>query len=345
MRAMIIKEFRELGRDRRTLAMAVMMPIVLLLLFGYAANFQVDDISTAVIGEHAQQVSDGLPELFDVRDDVEGDDPETMLRENRVDAVVDSSQRPVKVYLDGSALFVSQSAQLAIGRSGGALESEVLFNPDLETSWVIVPAIIGLVMALIGTMITSLGLVREKESGTLEQLAVMPIRPSAVILGKIAPYFTIALIDITIITLLGIWLFGVPFNGPIWVFALGAVAFLCVVLGLGILSSTISSTAGQAMQTALFFMLPQILLSGMIFPLEAMPWAIRWIGQLLPLTYFINVSHGVLLRGAGIAQAWPSIVVLAAMALFVLTASTLRFRAMIAPRRTRARSPRHAKAA
>lgn len=335
MRAMIVKEFRELSRDKRTMAMAILLPILLLVLFGYAANFTVDHIATAVVGPQAEQVATQLPDIFEVRT-VEGDDPTELLRSNAVDAVVDTSQRPAKVYLDGSALFVAQSAQLVIGKSGGALTSEVLFNPDLKTAWVLVPAIIGLVMALIGTTITSLGLVREKESGTLEQLAVMPIRPSSVIVGKIAPYFVLALIDITVITLLGTWLFGVPFNGPVWVFTLGAVLFLCVVLGLGVLASTLSATAGQAMQTALFFMLPQILLSGMIFPLEAMPWGVRWIGQLLPLTYFINVSHGVLLRGAGIVDVWPSLVVLAAMAFVVLTAATLRFRATITPRRHRA---------
>lgn len=340
MRAMIIKEFRELGRDHRTLAMAVVMPMILLILFGYAANFTVDTISTAVIGSHSAAVEEKLPEFFDVRT-VDGDDPARILRENRADAVIVTDALPPKVYLDGSALFSAQAAKLAIGQSGGALEVEVLFNPDLKTSWVLVPAIIGLVMALIGTMITSLGLVREKEAGTLEQLSVMPIRPWAVIVGKIAPYFALALLDITIVTLLGMWLFGVPFNGPVWVFALGAALFLFVVLGLGVLSSTLSATAGQAMQTALFFMLPQILLSGMIFPLEAMPWGIRWIGQLLPLTYFIDVSHGVLLRGAGIAEAWPSLTVLVGMAVVVLTASTLRFHATIAPHRPRGRA-RHA---
>ena len=314
------------------MAMVLILPAILLILFGYAANFSVDSIPTAVIGANAAQVETMLPDAFDTSTKVTGSDPTELLRSNTVDAVVDSDQSPVKVYLDGSALFTAQSAMIAISRSGGAVTAEVLFNPDLTTSWVLVPAIIGLVMALIGTMITSLGLVREKEAGTLELLAVMPIRASSVIIGKIAPYFALALVDITLITVLGITLFGVPFNGPVWVFALGAVLFLCVVLGLGVFASTVSNTAGQAMQTALFFMLPQILLSGMVFPLEAMPWAVRWIGQCLPLTYFINVSQGVLLRGAGFMEVWPSLLILAAMAAIVLTASTLRFRASIAPR-------------
>lgn len=333
MRAMILKEFRELRRDHRTLAMVIVLPIALLIIFGYAANFTVEHASTAVVGSHADAVAGQLPDFFEVDDEVSGSDPEELLRGNRVDVVIDTDQSPAKAYIDGSALFVAQAAVSAVSHSGGALASEVLFNPDLTTSWVLVPAITGLVMALIGTMITSIGLVREKEVGTIEQLAVMPISAASVIVGKIAPYFLLASLDITIVTVLGLWLFDVPFNGPVWVFAFGAALFLCVVLGLGVLASTLSSTTGQAIQTALFFMLPQILLSGMVFPLEAMPWGVRWIGYCLPLTYFIQLAHGVMLRGAGITDVWFSLVVLAALGSVVLSAAILRFRATLAPRR------------
>ncbi len=331
MRAMIVKEFRELGRDRRTLAMVVLLPVVLLVIFGYAANFSVEHISTAVIGNNAGSVTDRLPDLFDVTEDVSGTDPVELLRSDQVDVVIDTDTMPMTAYVDGSALFVAQSVQVATGNSGGLLRAEVLFNPDLSTSWVLVPAIAGLVMALIGTIITSIGLVREKETGTIEQLAVLPIRPPAVIIGKIAPYFVLALIDITIVTLLGLSLFDVPFNGPIWVYALGAALFLLAVLGFGVLASTLADTTGQAIQTAMFFMFPQILLSGMIFPLEAMPWGVRWIGYGLPLTYFIKVAHGVLLRGAGFGDLWPSLLILAAMAVIILSVAILRFGASLAP--------------
>ena len=209
----------------------------------------------------------------------------------------------------------------------------MLYNPDLKTSWVMVPAIIGLILTFIGTIITSIGMVRERETGTLEQLAVMPIRPSRVILGKIAPYFLVASADMIIVTVLGILLFSVPFNGSPFVFALGAAIFLFVVLGLGVFISTISQTEGQAIQTAFFFLLPQILLSGMIFPLEAMAAGVRWIGYLLPLTYFTMISQGIMLRGAPIASLWLPFVVLTAMAVVVFTGATLRFRRDLAPGR------------
>ncbi len=211
------------------------------------------------------------------------------------------------------------------------LTVQVLFNPHLKTSWVMVPALVGLIMTFIGTIITSLGLVRERQSGTLEQLAVMPFRPSDVIIGKIAPYFLLASVDMVLVTIVGVALFGVPFAGNLLVFALASAVFLLVVLGLGVLISTLSQNQGQAIQAALLVMLPQVLLSGMIFPLSAMPWGVRWIGYALPLTYYINISRGVMLRDASLVSLWPSLVVLAGMAFLVLGVAILRFRRDLAP--------------
>jgi len=237
--------------------------------------------------------------------------------------------------VDGSNLFAAQSIVSVLNKAGGTVDTQVLFNPDLKTSWVMVPAIIGLILTFIGTIITSIGLVKERETGTLEQLAVMPIRPSTVIVGKIAPYFLLASLDMIIVTVLGIVLFDVPFNGNPLAFALGAALFLLVVLGLGVFISTISQTTGQAIQTAFFFLLPQILLSGMIFPLDAMAAGVRWIGYLLPLTYFTMISQGVMLRGATIAELWLPFTVLTVMAVVVFTGATLRFRRDLAPGRRR----------
>ncbi|MXP24098.1 ABC transporter permease subunit [Gordonia sp. HNM0687] len=336
MRAMILKEFRELRRDRRTLAMLIVLPLLLLVIFGYAANFYVSSVQTAVLGPSAERVATALPPFFEVTETDAADGAthaQDMLRENTVDVAVvtgNPGEQPT-AYVDGSNLFAAQSTVSILNKLGGQIRTEVLFNPDLKTSWVMVPAIIGLILTFIGTIITSIGLVREREAGTLEQLAVMPIAPSQVILGKIVPYFILAAIDMTVVTVLGMLLFDVPFNGNVLVFALGAAIFLFVVLGLGVLISTISQTTGQAIQTAFFFLLPQILLSGMIFPLDAMAAGVRWIGYLLPLTYFTMISQGVMLRGAPIESLWLPLVVLTAMAVVVFTAATLRFRRDLAP--------------
>ncbi|MBW9210655.1 ABC transporter permease [Mumia sp. zg.B53] len=343
MRAMIIKEFRELVRDHRTLALLVAMPLLLLVVFGYAANFSVDRVDTAVVGPEAEQVAGTLPGFFDVSttEPSEGeDDARDLLRDDIVDVALVTGAGGTRALVDGSNLFAAQSAVAALKTSGQGMTVEVLYNPDLKTSWVMIPAIIGLILTFIGTIITSIGLVREREAGTLEQLAVMPIRPSTVILGKVTPYFVLAALDMAVVTVLGMLLFDVPFNGHVLTFALGAVLFLLVVLGIGIFISTISQTAGQAIQSAFFVLLPQILLSGMIFPLEAMAAGVRWIGYLLPLTYFTMISQGVMLRGAPITALWLPLVVLAVMALVVFTAATLRFRRDLAPERKVKDQPR-----
>ena len=346
MRAMIIKEFRELRRDRRTLGMLIAMPLLLLVIFGYAANFYVSSVKAAVVGPQATQVAAMLPSFFDVTviEPTQGRaDAEALLRDNIVDVALVTGQQPVVALVDGSNLFASQSIVSVLNKSGDKVTTEVLFNPELKTSWVMVPAIIGLILTFIGTIVTSIGLVRERETGTLEQLAVMPIKPSTVILGKISPYFLVASLDMVIISVLGMVLFGVPFNGNVVVFALGAALFLFVVLGLGVFISTISQTTGQAIQTAFFFLLPQILLSGMIFPLDAMAAGVRWIGYLLPLTYFTMISQGVMLRGASLASLWLPFLVLTVMAVVVFTGATLRFRRDLAPGRRHHGAPaRHA---
>lgn len=335
MRAMILKEFRELRRDHRTMAMLIALPIVLLVIFGYAANFTIDELTTRVIGPGAQQVESALPDLF-VVDTVDAtattEDGLAWVRDNEADVVIDTTTQPATAYVDGSSLFAAQTAVGAFNSvPDDQLTVEVLYNPDLITAWVMVPALVGLILTFIGTIITSIGLVRERQTGTLEQLAVMPLRPADVIVGKIAPYFILASVDMVIVTVLGVLIFDVPFNGSVWLFALGAAIFLFVVLGLGVLISTVSQTQAQAIQLAIMLLMPQILLSGFIFPLSAMPPAIAWIGYCLPLTYFVEISQGIMLRGASIDSLWINYVVLTAMAAVIFSAAVLRFRRDLAP--------------
>lgn len=335
---MIIKEFRELRRDKRTLGMLVAMPILLLIVFGYAANFSVDNIHTAAMGPQADQVTAMISQLPQAPFDVVETDPagtaataQDLIQRNIVDVAIVTGTNPPVAYVDGSSLFTAQSAVAVFNRLGDKVDVQVLYNPELKTSWVMVPAIIGLILTFIGTIITSIGMVKEKQSGTIEQLAVMPLKPSTVILGKILPYFLLASLDMIAVTLLGMLLFDVPFNGSVLVFALGAGLFLFVVLGLGVFISTISQNVGQAIQTAFFFLLPQILLSGIIFPLDAIPWGVRWISYFLPLTYFTMISQGVMLRGAPLDSLWFPLLMLTIMAIVVFTGAVLRFRKTLAP--------------
>ena len=392
MRALFIKEFQELKRDRRTLAMIIMLPLLLLLVFGYAANFSVDHINVKVIGPQASSTVSYLKSLpgadkFNFTADTSAPATPTqaqkLLRSPSGDVVVipkakagTLSQR-VDVYLNGSKLFTAQSAKADLVQmqandmraqlkqlSSAATQAQqsaqglrtnptqaaqaakeqsqklqalakqaqetntnwikVEFNPDLKTSWVMIPGLIGLVMAVIGTLITSIGMVREREAGTLEQLAVMPIKARSIIAGKISPYFMLAIVDMSAVALAGVYLFDIPFNGQLWLFALAGGLFLGVVLGLGVLISTVSQTTAQAVQMAIMTIIPQTLLSGLVFPLESMATWVRCIGYLLPLTWFVQVSRGVMLNGSNAAQLWLPLSIMALQCVLLFGAATAR---------------------
>jgi ABC-2 type transport system permease protein len=339
MWAMVVKEFRQLRRDRRTLAMMIVLPVLLLVVFGYAATFDVSSIPTRVVGPQAASVAGVLRPPFEV-DQVDPhatrDDAVDDLRDGRVPAAVVTGAGGVTLLLDGSELFTTMTARQALARvprDGPTpdVRVDILFNEDLKTSAVMVPGLAGLILLFIGTVITSLGVVRERQAGTLEQLAVMPLRPRDVFLGKVAPYFLVAAVDLAVVLGVGVVLFDTPFRGSVVVLALGSLLYLFVALGLGVLISGVSQNQGQAIQLAMMALLPQVLLSGLIFPLDSMPAGVRWISYLLPLTYFTQISRGVMIRGAGLGALWPSFAFLAVLGTVVVTAATLRFRRDLAP--------------
>jgi ABC-2 type transport system permease protein len=341
MLAMILKEFRQVGRDRRTLAMLIVMPVVLLLVFGYAASFEVDEIPTVVVGQAADTVTSQLPDLFEVEStDASGtrdDAIDDLVAGDAQVAVVAEPGAPT-VLIDGSELFMAQAAlqvTAAMQAQVPGLTSQVLFNPNLDTSAVLVPGLAGLIIVFVGTLVTSMSVVREREAGTLEQLAVMPFKPKDVFIGKIAPYFLIASVDIVLVLLIGTILFDVPFNGPFLPLALGAVMFLFVALGLGVLISSVSENQAQSIQLALMTVLPQIMLSGIIFPLSSMPAGIRWIGYLLPLTYFNQVAKGVMVRGAGLGDLLIPLGLLTLLGSVIFGLAIIRFARQLRPARAR----------
>lgn len=338
MIAMISKEFRQMRRDRRTLAMMILMPVVLLLVFGYAASFDVTSIPTAALGANASTVADRLPDLFSVDiTDAAGDraQGEQLLRDGEATVALVASDGALTALIDGSELFSARAASQALTAAGsavpGGIEVDVLFNPQLDTSAVLVPGLGGLILIFVGTLLTSLGVVRERQAGTLEQLAVMPFRSRDVVIGKIAPYFLVAAVDLVVVLVIGTAVFDVPFNGSPWVLALGSVLFLLVTLGVGVLISTVSENQGQAIQLALMTLLPQVLLSGIIFPLSSMAAGVRWLGYLLPLTYFNQIAKGVMIRGAGLSAVTQPMILLAVLGVVVFGLAIARFARDLAP--------------
>lgn len=330
---MIAKEFHELQRDRRTVAMMIVLPVVLLVVFGYAANFKVHDIPAAVVGPGASRAAALLREptfhVTDVDPAAGASAAEALLRDGQaVIAVVTGGDRPL-VLMDGTQVFSVETAEGALARlapAGTAARVRILYDPDLTTSWIMVPGLAGLILVFIGTLITSLGVVRERQAGTLEQLAVMPFRAWEVIVGKITPYLMVAAADLVLIIAIGMGVFHVPFAGNVATFALGAALFLLVTLGMGILVSTLSQNQGQAIQLAFMLVLPQVLLSGLIFPVSSMAAGVRWISYVLPLTYFIQISRGVMLKAAPISALAEPLALLAVLAVAVLGLAIVRFR-------------------
>jgi ABC-2 type transport system permease protein len=349
MWAMIVKEFRQMRRDRRTLAMMIVLPILLLVVLGYAASFNVSSIPIALAGPQSAALASALPAVpcgSSCSFAVVSSDPtagrswaQDQLRDGHAAVAVFGGRAPT-VLIDGSQIFTAQAtltalSKLRLAAAGRALPSPrvtILYNPKLKTSDVMIPGLAGVVLVFIGTIITSLGVVRERQSGTLEQLAVMPLRPRDVFLGKIVPYFGVAAVDLAIVLAVGIAVFGVPFRGSPLVFALGALLFVFVTLGLGVLISTVSQNQGQAIQLAMMTtMLPQVLLSGLVFPLSSIAAGVRWIAYLLPLTYFNEIARGVMLRAEPIGPLWQPFVLLAVLGLVIVTLAILRFRSFLAP--------------
>jgi ABC transporter DrrB family efflux protein len=294
-------------------------------------------VPTAVVGSDAERAAGMLPDLFSVEETDESAGrarAEELLRDREVVVALVADGGESLALVDGSELFSARAALEAFTRAGQrglSAPVRVLFNPELETSAIMVPGLAGLILLFVGTVTTSLGVVRERQAGTLEQLAVMPLRPRDVFIGKIAPYFLVASIDLAAIVAVGVLIFDVPFNGSLLTLSLGAVLFLFVTLGMGVLISGVSENQGQSIQLALMVLLPQVLLSGLIFPLESMPVGVRWIGYGLPLTYFIEISRGVMLRGAPLESVAEPMLFLALIGLVVFVLAVLRFRKDLAP--------------
>jgi ABC-2 type transport system permease protein len=188
-----------------------------------------------------------------------------------------------------------------------------------------VPGLIGFLLVQVGVMITSLGIVRERERGTLEQLMITPLSRLELMLGKIIPYLAIALLDLVLILTVGLLVFSVPLRGSVPLLLLLTALFLASTLAIGLLVSTVAQNQQQALQTAMFIIIPQILLSGFVFPLASIPWGVRWISYLLPLTYFLPIARGIFLKGSSIGDLWLQVSVLLGMAIVFVGLATSRF--------------------
>ena len=357
---MLWKELVQLRRDRLTLGMMLGIPTIQLALFGYAIQTEVRHLPTVVLDQSRTSESRRLIEImensgnFDVvarvgsraelaeriesgranaglvippdfRRDIErGRTAQAQMLVDAADPLASSAA------LSGAALVGrARAAELSRERGGGPPPLEVRvrpwYNPGLRSSLYIVPGIIGVILSLTMVLITSMAIVRERERGTLEQLIVTPIDKTSLMLGKILPFLLIGYVQISVILVLGRLLFDVPVLGSLTLLYLLSFPFVVASLALGLFMSTMVRSQVQAMQLSFMFLLPNILLSGFMFPRQAMPEPAQWLGAALPLTYYLTILRGILLKGTGLAQLWPEGLVLSIFAVALVALSVKRF--------------------
>ena len=360
LHAVMAKELRQLRRDRITLAMIVGIPVMQLVLFGYAINLNLRGLSAGVADQANTAGSRAL-----VMDMVATGVIEPTLAANTPQQLMDALRRgeisvgvvvppdferrridgreAVQVLVDGSDTVVQgaalQLAQMplddsrALANATGARETTPrqiavvsFYNPERRSAVNIVPGLIGVILTMTMVLFTGVSIVRERERGNMELLIATPITRGELMIGKVLPYVAIGLVQTTLVLLLGLWLFQVPVRGSVLDVYLAAMLLVVANLTLGLLISTRAQSQFQAMQMTFFVFLPSILLSGFMFPFAGMPRAVQWVAEALPLTHFLRLVRGIMLRGASLAELWPAALALAAFALVVMTMAIARFR-------------------
>lgn len=210
------------------------------------------------------------------------------------------------------------------------LRSQVLYNPEMKFAFFIVPGLLGMILQMLTMLFTSFAIVRERERGTLEQLMVTPIKSSDLMIGKMIPYVAIGFFDMILSLGVMIWFFDIPVSGQMWVLIVTSTVFLVCCLAIGMLISTYARTQVQAIQITFSISIPTLLLTGFVFPLDPIPWTIKWFSYCLPLTYYLDIIRGIVIRGAGMVELWPQTLILLVFSLGLIFLSVIRFRKKIA---------------
>ncbi|KAB2900873.1 MAG: ABC transporter permease [Dokdonella sp.] len=357
--AVALKELRQLRRDRITLAMIVAVPVVQLVLFGYAINLNLRGLATGVADEANTTGSRAL-----VMDMVATGVIKPVVAARSAQELVDLLRRGeisvgiavppdferrkavgaevAQVMVDGSDTSVqaaaAQLAQLPLGTSTGTGPAPLastpaprpiavvsFYNPERRSAVNIVPGLIGVILTMTLVLFTAVAIVRERERGNMELLIATPLSRTELMVGKVLPYVAIGFVQTSVILLLGVWWFAVPIRGSVLDVYASAGLLILANLTLGLLISTRAKSQFQAMQMTFFLFLPSILLSGFMFPYAGMPRAAQLLAEVLPLTHFLRLVRGIMLRGASVAELWPDVLALTAFSVIVMGAAIARF--------------------
>ncbi|PKN93694.1 MAG: ABC transporter permease [Chloroflexi bacterium HGW-Chloroflexi-6] len=365
--SIIRKEFIQIFRDKRTLALILVIPIMQLFLLGYAATNDVRNVPLAVFDQSNSAESRALLDSYRAADyfsidfaAASEDEIQNLIETGQARAALivppDYASRlkegaaQVMFILDGSdpsvaatslsaAKLIGQNHATAIlsqkvARSGQSLKLQppvdvrttVWYNPDLISSYFMIPGVIGMILYAITAILTASAVVRERERGTIEQLIVTPIRSWELVIGKVLPYTILALFDTLEVLLVGHWWFGVPIRGSMLLIIFVSAIFLLSGLGVGLFASTIANTQQEAMLTVWMTLLPSIFLSGFFFPLEAMPKVLYYISYAMPLRYYLSIIRVLLLKGVGLESIIPDFIALTLFGVVIMSAAALRFK-------------------
>ena len=367
--ALIQKEFSQAWRDRTTMGIMLTIPLLQLIIFGYAINTNVTHIPTVVADQSLDQasrsyldamVNSGYFDIIATAQDQAGAIQNIDKGQARVGIVIPPGfeknilrgDAQVLILVDGSDFFTSQSANAfatIIGQEHGiqivydeiaragtqtpgttlpALNAliHVLYNPDMKTLWFIIPGMAAMLLQTQSLALTAAAVVREREMGTIEQILVTPIRPIELMIGKIVPYVIIAMLNMLTVIAIGVFWFGVPFQGSFWLFISLSSLYVLSGLGLGLLISSVSQNQRQAQQLMMLFMMVSLLLGGFIFPRYTMPAAVRLIGNLFPITYFVPIARGIVTKGIGFSVLSGQVLALVIYIVVVMFLATVTFR-------------------
>jgi ABC-2 type transport system permease protein len=373
--AFILKEVRQTSRDKRVMALLLVAPVVQLMMFGLAINFDVDRVPTVVVDldgtARSRSYLNSLTAdktLLRIADTSDPEAAQAMLDKGSASVAVilprgldrDLSRgqpTEVQVLVDGSdpnrsgvalgtatAFFGMVNGQWvktrleAMSAARGLpmqlptvrLNPRIYYNPKLQTALFMVPGITSMLLMLVTTIVTAMGLAREREMGTLEQVLVTPVPPGVMMLGKIIPFLLVGLFDFALALTVGSWVFEMPLLGSFPFLFLATTLFLIATLGVGLFISTVSSSQQQAFMGGFFFMLPAMLLSGILTPIRSMPEWLQPITYINPVHYYIDILRASLLKGAGLADLWPQLLALAVFGTLVVSLATTRFRKQMA---------------
>ena len=338
----VVKETRHILRDGRTMLILFGMPVVMMLLFGFAISTDVRNVRTAVVlsqvDYHTQQIVEALSanEYFLITHRVDTPkEAEQLIRHQKADIALVFMDDKVQVLTDGAdpnmaQMYANYARQIISGsntRSPFTIHSLLLYNPQMRSCYNFVPGIMGMLLMLICAMMTSISIVREKERGTMEVLLVSPVKPLVIFLSKAVPYLVMAFFILISILLISHFILGVPIHGSLFYIFLISTIYIIVALSLGLLVSTVARTQLVALlMSAMMLMLPCILLSGMVFPVESMPRILQYVSAIIPPRYFIQAMRKLMLMGVGLDKIAGELTVLVMMAVVLFTAALLNFK-------------------